>query len=87
MRVLVALRLGYSSTRRFLAGVARYLRHTPSWRVTVAENFYDFDAATLAKAARDSYDSMPSWIFISQSGVLTTRKLDLAMMEISSLSA
>lgn len=58
MRVLVALRLGYSSNRRFLAGVARYLRHTPSWRVTVAENFYDFDAAMLDKALRDRYDGI-----------------------------
>lgn len=57
-RVLLAFRLNYSSNRQFLAGVARYLRHAPSWRVTVAENFYDFDAATLAKAARDSYDGI-----------------------------
>lgn len=57
-RVLLAFRLNYSSNRQFLAGVARYLRHTPSWRVTVAENFYDFDAATLAKAARDGYDGI-----------------------------
>lgn len=57
-RVLLAFRLNYSSNRQFLAGVARYLRHAPSWRVTVAENFYDFDAATLAKAARDGYDGI-----------------------------
>lgn len=57
-RVLLAFRLNYSSNRQFLAGVARYLRHAPSWRVTVAENFYDFDAATLAKAARDRYDGI-----------------------------
>lgn len=57
-RILLAFRLNYSSNRQFLAGVARYLRHAPSWRVTVAENFYDFDAATLAKAARDRYDGI-----------------------------
>lgn len=57
-RVLLAFRLNYSSNRQFLAGVARYLRHAPSWRVTISENFYDFDAATLAKAARDSYDGI-----------------------------
>ena len=57
-RVLLALRLGYSSNRQFLAGVARYLRHTPGWRVTVAENFYDFDATMLDKALRDRYDGI-----------------------------
>ena len=57
-RVLLALRLGYSSNRQFLAGVARDLRHTPGWRVTVAENFYDFDATMLDKALRDRYDGI-----------------------------
>ncbi len=57
-RVLLAFRLNYSSNRQFLTGVARYLRHAPGWRATVAENFYDFDAATLAKAVRDRYDGI-----------------------------
>ena len=57
-RVLLALRLNYSTNRQFLEGVARYLRHAPGWRVTVVENFYDFDAAALARAAHDRYDGI-----------------------------
>ena len=56
--VLVALRLGYSSNRSFLAGIARYLRHVRNWRTTVAENFYDFSTDEVQQAVRDGFDGI-----------------------------
>ena len=51
--VLAAFRLAYSSNRGFLAGVAHYIRRHPNWRVTVDEDFTDFNDALLAAAAAE----------------------------------
>ena len=47
LRILVSLRLAYSSNRAFLAGIARFRRRHPEWRVTVSGDFADFTSADL----------------------------------------
>ncbi len=56
--VLAAFRMTYQSNRNFLAGIARYLKRNPQWRVTVADNFSDFDADALADAERAGFDGI-----------------------------
>lgn len=55
-RILVSLRLAYASNRAFLAGIARFRRRHPDWRVTVSENFADFRASDLVSFA--NYDGI-----------------------------
>ena len=57
-RILVALRLAYSSHAGFLSGVARYLKRKPDWRVTVSENFSDFDSASLSAIEAAGFDGI-----------------------------
>jgi LacI family transcriptional regulator len=52
-KILVALRLEYSSHRAFLTGIARYRKRMSAWDVTVVEGFTDFTAAAL----RDTLDA------------------------------
>lgn len=56
--VLAAFRMTYQSNRNFLAGIARYLKRNPHWRVTVADNFSDFDSDSLAEAERSGFDGI-----------------------------
>ena len=56
--VLAAFRITYQSNRNFLAGVARYLKRNLLWRVTVADNFTDFDSDSLAETERSGFDGI-----------------------------
>ena len=56
--VLAAFRITYQSNRNFLAGIARYLKYNPQWRVTVADNFSDFDSDSLAETERGGFDGI-----------------------------
>ena len=56
--VLAAFRITYQSNRNFLAGIARYLKRNLLWRVTVADNFTDFDSDSLAEAERGGFDGI-----------------------------
>ena len=57
-RILVALRLAYSSNTGFLSGIARYLKRQPNWRVTVSENFSDFDNISLSAIEAAGFDGI-----------------------------
>lgn len=57
-KILVALRLAYSSNRAFLTGIARYRKRMPAWKVTVAENFTDFTAAALRETLDAGYEGI-----------------------------
>ena len=57
-KILVALRLAYSSNRAFLTGIARYRKRMPAWEVTVAENFTDFTAAALRETLDAGYEGI-----------------------------
>ena len=56
--VLAAFRITYQSNRNFLAGIARYLKYNPQWRVTVADDFWDFDSDSIAEAERCGFDGI-----------------------------
>ena len=51
-RILVALRLSFSSNRAYLSGIARFRKKNPNWRVTIVEGFTDFDQ-TLSTSLED----------------------------------
>ena len=56
--VLAAFRITYQSHRNFLAGIAKFLKYNPHWRVTVADNFWDFDSDSIAEAERSGFDGI-----------------------------
>ena len=57
-KILVALRLAYSSNRAFLTGIARYRKRVPTWEVTVVEKFTDFTAAALRETLDAGYEGI-----------------------------
>ena len=57
-KILVALRLAYSSNRAFLTGIARYRKRMPAWDVTVVEKFTDFTAETLRETLDAGYEGI-----------------------------
>ena len=56
--ILAAFRLAYQSNRNFLAGIAKHLKRNPQWVVTVADDFIDFDDASIAEAERSGFDGI-----------------------------
>lgn len=57
-KILVALRLNYSSNRYFLSGIARFIRHTANWRVTVEQDFSEFTDKMIRQIADYGYDGI-----------------------------
>ena len=57
-RILAAFRLAYSSNRKILSGIARYVKRNRNWRVEVANQFQDFTAALSETVVREGYDGV-----------------------------
>ena len=58
VKILVALRLEYSSNQRFLAGIAKFTRRTSNWQVTIAEHFFDFTADSIRALQANPFDGI-----------------------------
>lgn len=56
--ILAAFRLQYSTHRKCLQGIAKYIKRNRNWRVTLIDNFEDLSAEIVKDVVRKRYDGL-----------------------------